>query len=135
MKVSLYDNDSLDEIIEMGTQNQSVDEWAVKCLAGISAMVKNKPLEYRTFGIFWWPVKQILVDAGLMAGTVNIEQVGVCTTGDKNRDIAGALAYHEHCAINFLNSNSIIVSGDEGGSDEYLLIDDELESVAAIGRL
>jgi hypothetical protein len=134
MKFSLYDNEALDETIEMATKNQSKEEWMAKCHKNIAALVNAKPAEYRTFGIYWWPIKQMLVSDRLMAGTVDIEQVEICTTGDGFRDMAGALMFHEHCSNNFINSNKVIVSDDEDGSEEYLLMDDELEALIFIGE-
>lgn len=135
MKVSLYTPEALDEIVGLATQNQTEAEWMAKALSNIAALVQKNPLEYRTFGVFWWPVKSMLIDAKLLYGAKDAEYEVSCSAGSKARDLAGALAYHEHCTRNFMNSNYLTVTDDEGSMTEFVLADDELEMLASLRRM
>lgn len=130
MKVSLYEVENLDQVIGIATQNQSEEEWIEKGLKGIAGLVSRDPIEYRTFGIYWWPVKAALVARNLIAGTVDAGELEKTDTGELRHNLAGALMFHEHCTNTFINDNKLTVSNGDGESEEYILVDEELEAMA-----
>jgi hypothetical protein len=127
MKIKIYSDEQLQQIIARATENQTREQWMAKALKNLARFIKSNPNEYRTFGAWWWAIKRQLVDAGLLTGSVNLEMFNAITTGDTEKDMAGALAYHEYTADSMYIGNHFQFSTEEGDTIDYVLDDQEME--------
>lgn len=127
MKIKIYTDEQLQQTIARATEKQTREQWMAKALKGIARMVQAKPIEYRTFGAWWWAIKKQLVDADLLTGTVKPEKFDAITTGDVEKDMAGALAYHEFTSDSMSYPNHFTFDTEDGDTIDYVLFDDEME--------
>jgi hypothetical protein len=127
MKLKIYSEETLKQVVAMATESQSVAQWLDKARKNIATLLIDNPQEYRSFGAFWWPVKKQLIESNLIAGALNAEQFESVTTGDTALDMAGALAYHDYTAGSMNTGNVFTVNTDDGDTIDYLLDDQEME--------
>lgn len=127
MKLKIYTDDVLQQAVALATATQSQAQWLTAARENIIKLLAKKPSEYRSFGAFWWPLKQQLIDAELLDGTVNRERYEEIATGVDTLDMAGALLHHSHTA-NTLDTGNIFTVDTENGLVDYVLDDQEMEA-------
>ncbi|MGZ8220087.1 MAG: hypothetical protein ACXWT0_00415 [Methylobacter sp.] len=131
MKLTIYTSEELAPIIEEGTKGfANKNQWINSLLNGIATLVKRSPIAYRSFGPFWWPVKKMLQDAELLEGEeVDQALIDRVSMGATDLNLAAAFAFQEWANDNQLASNNVFpVTTEDGGSDDYTLIDEEMEA-------
>jgi hypothetical protein len=133
MKLKILSPDQLRPLIEEATIDQSEEQWHVQFMQGVAGLIEKRPIMYRSFGPFWWPLKKYLLDAGLIVGEpVDAELFDQVTMGSQALDLAAAFAYHDWTTRYMTSTDTVRdVETDEGETIEYPVIDDELEAVIA----
>lgn len=134
MKIKLYDSADLEKIVAKGAKGfPDRSAWAGRMVAAFAGVVRRSPLAYRSFGPFWWPLKAMMVSAGeLAASAPDPDLVAQVTTGSAALDVAAAWAQHEAHSSQMLAGSAFTVDTEDGDTMEYLLIDKEMEAMAAL---
>jgi hypothetical protein len=132
-KIITFTNEQLDQLLLDAVGLRSRAEWRATIYRQVAAILKQRPRAYRTFGPWWWPLKAQLVAAGALEGEVDPDLSAPVTTGNADRDLVGALAYHGWNVDNMVGGNTFQVETAAGDTVDYLLVDPEFEP-AASGR-
>lgn len=113
-------------------------EWRKKMTEGIYSILSVRPLQYRSYGPYWWLVKKELIaqDIILFGETVDAEWFENMDYGDPVLNLLAAWAYADWSVDNgliFSNQHTVtqIVNDEEVENIEYILMDDEVEIMAA----
>ena len=134
-KVVLYTPESLAEAITEGSKGfVNQQQWVTKMLGSFAAMVRRRPMAYRAFGPFWWPIKRLMIEAGEFHGELpDHAEVESITFGSAALDVAAAWAYSEYAIDNQIEGNNLITVDDsDGDTYDYHLNDEEMESMSAM---
>lgn len=134
-KIVLFTAESLAPAIAEGSKGfVNQQQWVSKMLGSFSATVRRRPLSYRSFGPFWWPIKRLMIESGDLQGeTPDPAEVERITLGTPALDVAAAWAYSEFAASNQTSDdNMITVDTEDGDTFEYLLNDEEMEAMPAM---
>ena len=128
-KIKLYDADDLEKVVAEGAKPFATQStWVSKLVSSFASIVRRRPLAYRSFGPFWWPLKAMMIKSGEMEGAdPDPELVGQATTGNPALDIAAAWSMHETYSSQLLAGNTFTVDTESGDTVQYLLYDDEME--------
>ncbi len=101
----------------------------------IADMLKKNPMQYRSYGPYWWVVKKILLSFGedYFGSFLDAEWVEKVTYGDPVWDLLAAWSYSEYALDNGLiysNGHPVVFINDDGESEEeaYTLVDDDIET-------
>lgn len=132
-KAILFTPESLAPAIAEGSKGfADQEQWVSKLLGSFAAIVRHRPMAYRSFGPFWWPLKGLMIEAGEFQGEApDPAEVARVTLGSAALDMAAAWAFAEWSTSNMIEMNNLITVDDEDGDTyEYELRDDEME----IGR-
>lgn len=107
------------------------EAWRARLLDELAKMLRARPGIYRTFGPYWWPVKQQLIDAGKIVGEVKPEALAAITSGDNDLDLVGALLYHGYNVDEMrTGTTTFTVDTADGDTIDYVLDDPEAEEMA-----
>lgn len=128
-KIVIYSRPDLEAMVRAATFGKTKAPWLADLRTKISAMVKDRPAAYRTFGPYWWPVKAQLVAAGLMAGDVNLVALQEVTSGDDALDMAGAIAYHGFNVDEMRDDGVFTVDTESGDQIDYVLADEDMDAL------
>ena len=134
-KIVLFTPESLAPAIAEGSKGFiNEQQWVSKMLGSFAATVRRRPLSYRAYGPFWWPIKRLMIEAGELKGELpdpaELERV---TMGSPALDVAAAWAYSEFSTANQTdNSQTITVDTEDGDTTDYFLNDEEMEGLAAL---
>lgn len=135
MKYAQFSADDLTAMLdaiasETGQKNSGV--WADSVLEGFARLVDKTPGAYITFGPYWWPVKQLLVDRGLMnLDPPDSDKLQEVSFGSDSLNIAAAFAAHNYCIDSMSTSSNTVsvLDMDSGDTVDYLLLDEEMEAL------
>lgn len=128
-KIKVFNKSDLSSLIEEATIDTLPDEWVASFLSGVAGMIAQKPITYRSFGVFWWPLKKYLQDANFIGGeTVDVDLFNQITMGDIVTDLAAAYACHDTSIKSQTSLNTTHTVLDMSGeSIDFQVIDNELE--------
>jgi len=132
MKLSIYAPEQLAPIITEGASGYaSQSQWVGHMLSSFAEIVKRRPVAYRAFGPFWWPIKAMMVKSGVLAAESPDPDLVAQATMGAALDVAAAWAFQEqaHESMTAMN-NTFAVDTEDGDTVDYLLMDDEMEALA-----
>lgn len=132
MKITKIPPDHLRPLVEEAVKTGGPD-WAEKYLVGIKRLIQVTPLRYRTFGPYWWGLKQALLARGVatFGDGVDREWLEAMSYGDEALDIAAAYTYEDQRmdgGMNIYDENHALE--DDGEAFDYVLIDSDVERLA-----
>lgn len=124
--------DELAPLLAEATENGRVSEdaWRTKLLTSFANMVKKHPLSYRAFGPYWWLLKSMFVECGIVrfGTTIDAEWLEATTYGDDTLNLLAVYAYYSHSFETGLQrSNTHTIPLDDGEALHFVLADDEVE--------
>lgn len=128
---------TLAPLLVQGTKNgqKTREEWLEGMAHAIASMLKKNPMQYRSYGPYWWVVKKILLSFGEdhFGSFLDAEWVEKVTYGDPVWDLLAAWSYSEYALDNGLiysNGHPVVFINDDGESEEeaYTLVDDDIET-------
>lgn len=131
MKLAIFTPEQLAPVIAEGCKGMAnKNQWINSLLSGIAGLVKRSPITYRSFGPFWWPVKNLLQARELIGGEpVDPAILEELSMGSAELDLAAAFAFQEWTNDSQIARNNVFaVTTEDGDSADYTLIDDELEA-------
>lgn len=113
-------------------------EWAELFLGNLSLTLSKNPLQYRSFGAWWWVLKKELVAYGIdnFGTDSDAEWIEKATYSDSVTNIVASFLYHRHQAnigLIFEATHQVEYTDNEGDiiTKEYHLYDVDMEVLAA----
>lgn len=112
------------------------DSWRRKIVDNIANILRNNPLQYRSFGPYWWVVKQALLNRGItdFGKDIDAEWFEKTDYGNEGMNILAAWAYSDQAIENgFIYSSDHSVTYLQGENEDeidiqtYVLADEEME--------
>ena len=133
-KIKLFEPSDLEKVVSDGAKQFATQStWVNKMVSSFASIVRRRPLAYRSFGPFWWPLKAMMIKSGEMQGEApDPELIAQVTTGNPALDIAAAWSQHEAYSSQLLAGSTFTVDTESGDTVQYLLCDDEMEGRAAL---
>lgn len=124
MRYFVLEPEALDHaLLENGIHNRN--EWAKRTLKGISKLVTNEPVRYRSYGPFWWPIKRMLANAGLSFETLEAKTNRYLYLDENHNLAAGVLIAMEWAVLHYGVNEYRLIQNDREAS--YVLEDPEME--------
>ncbi|WP_410472092.1 hypothetical protein ACGTJS_10945 [Faucicola mancuniensis] len=116
-------------------QNMTFEQFA--CYA-IAANIKTKPIRYRSYGMYWWTLKQVLIKHGYDFGIANFgkndsfdkELAKVYSGATDEQTIVGADAFWHEMAQTTIQGNNEFLLDTDGNT--FVLYDEEMESLSPV---
>lgn len=115
-------------------QNAKTDkpflEFAVEVLYN---NIKQKPIRYRAFGMYWWALKALFVERGLDFGIARFGQetddeiAKLFCGGDDEQTVVIAEAFWEDMRATYIEGNQVYPIKHYG--QDYILWDSEMEDL------
>ena len=138
-KIVMYTKEQLIPVVEEGSSGfPSESQWVNKMASQFAVLVTNRPLAYRYFGPFWWPLKKIMLDRGekvAFGEQPDPDELERISFGNTALDIAAAWAHQEYTLERMSGTgNTFTVDTEDGDTEEYVLIDDEMEALQAMKK-
>lgn len=117
------------------------EDWQQKLCNSIAGNIKRDPRSYRAYGPFWWVLKRAMIDNGVtdFGTTIDAQWFENADYGNTTDNMLAAWLYGDNAMDNGLiysNAHNVTfaVSDDEKGdyhdTREYVLVDDEVETLA-----
>lgn len=133
-KIKLFEPSDLEKVVAEGVKPFATQStWVNKMVSSFASIVGRRPMAYRSFGPFWWPLKAMMIKSGEMQGEApDPELVAQVTTGNPALDVAAAWSMHENYSSQLLSGSTFTVDTESGDTVQYLLCDDEMEERAAL---
>lgn len=131
-------NKELDLLKLEATQNGtvSVEDWIKKFVISFTKLLKKDPLQYRSYGAFWWIIKKELIELGIkdFGEHIDLEFIEFLDYKDRVYNILASWAYmnsQEEIKTIHDNVHTMLYFDDDIGNEyksmEYILIDEEME--------
>lgn len=130
-RIQTFTNEQLDQLLYDAVGLRPRAEWRATIYRQVAAILKQRPRAYRTFGPWWWALKAQMIEAGALSGESDPDLVATVTTGNADRDLAGALAYHGFNVDNMVGGNTFTVETEAGDTIGYVLVDADFEPAAS----
>lgn len=120
--------------------DRSPEQWARDYLSAlVEKVLRRDPLQYRAFGPFWWPLKQLVMetlDTDEFGDRLDAEWIEAAGYGDPILTITAAHLYHEAK----FDSGAIydphhILEDEDGDGIEFVSDDSDMEMLAAAVKL
>lgn len=117
--------------------------WMPVYLENVHNELLENPMRYKSYGMFWWLLKQALIESGVtdFGQALDKEWIDNMTYGDTARNLAVADAYADYAIQNglvyssthpysYLDEESSEKYGDECWEEAlYVLSDDDMEEL------
>lgn len=119
---------------------QTIEEWMPKLLASLKSILLASPLQYRSYGPYWWLLKKAYIDVGDLAFGIFIDLfwLQAMDYGRPELTLLAAWAYSDARFNRGLatDPSHILeeISGDEPEAVEYVSADLDMETLAARRR-
>lgn len=125
---------SAEELQPLIDEAKKTTDWLVNFLAGLVVIIKKDPLRYRTFGPYWWLVKQAMIahDILTFGNEIDREWFELLDYGNNELNIAAAWLYENgrtDSKCNLYDDSHMLEDGN-GEPYEYLISDSDMEVMA-----
>ncbi len=134
MKFETISVGDIDDALAADGANEDRVAWLKLVLDGpngIAAQLKKEPTRYRSFGPYWWKIKELLNAMGHEFGDNYEGSLGEFYPDDYLYVAAGMLISLDRIPNNFGNNRYVLPVGN-GETVDYILEDREMESVIAV---
>ena len=112
-------------------------EWVKKFISIMQGLLKNDPLRYRSFGPYWWIVKNAMINAGIneFGEAIDAEWLEQSSYDTDYHGLLAALLYSGQMMNNgliYANQHNIELKDEDGVMDMqvYVLADEDMETLA-----
>ena len=129
MKIILPTVEQLQPLYDEAVEGQTEEQWLDNFLNSVVTLLKKDPLWYRAYGIYWWPLKQLLINRDLVPyDHVDAEWVERVNYDNKAYLVLAAFAYHDDRQNIGAQLDEVhVLEYDDGTIDSYTMVDEELE--------
>ena len=139
MRIAKPTEEDLQPLLSEATTEagQTVEEWIPRLLASIKAVLLASPLQYRSYGPYWWALKRAYIDSKDMTfGTfIDLSWLQAMEYGKPELDLLAAWAYSDSRFNRGLMTDPwhILedISEDEPEAIEYISVDPDMETLAS----
>lgn len=137
MKIKIPTQADLKPLYDEAVEGQTEAQWMEIFLASVAKMLRKNPLWYRAYGIYWWGLKQMLIERDLIASDfIDAEWVEKVQYEQPAYHLLAAFAYHdERQDIGALEDDTHVIELEDGAIDSYVLIDEDFELVAVANAI
>lgn len=114
------------------TKHKAEQEWVEEQLASIASILKSDPRQYRAYGVFWWPIKAMLITRmGKHYGSEMNQDILVHVNHLSESEILCAGYANKICALDDgrLYSADHLYDSVDGESETYSLSDINMEEL------
>lgn len=129
--IEKYTTDQLDKLIAEGAKGQTIEVWVAKMLAGYKSLLIDKPVRYRAFGPYWWPLKNEYIQSGNMVFGDFLDQdwLEKMDYGEAKYNVAAAFAYEENQFGLGLLDWPFHTMEDDGNPVEFVSVDPDMDGI------
>lgn len=123
-----YSEKDLEKMIEV----EGGKGFAPAFLAGVKATLTANPKLYRQYGLYWWPLKLLLIESGFDLFGSEIDEYTALSLSYSTDELTCAACYtyaEREFLMGNMYSNSHIVNLNNGDDDTYYINDNEIEGV------
>ena len=130
----IYTKDQIKENLAKATSSQTEEQFIAKMTSSISKILKKDPARYRYYGVFWWGVKQALLDADTkwIDDSVDKEWLDKASFGDTASNLIASWMYAEDRMNSMETPSSSSVIEIKGENKEYILSDYFMDGLASV---
>ena len=117
-------------LITEATENQTLTQWKGRYLASLASFLTKNPLRYRSFGPWWWLVKNELIKSGNLefGDDVDAEWVDALDYGRMELNLLAAHGYSEfRIEEGAMHEPLHTLELTDGEMFDYLLTDTDME--------
>lgn len=129
-------NEDLEPMVNEATVDKTIVEFISNQLNNIQSLVSKDLRSYRSYGVYWWPIKKMLIDNGVTKFGPNLaKDIILLTSNLSNESILCAAYANKIVAIEngkIYSSNHMYDSLNEDGIEEYNVDDIDMESLIAM---
>jgi hypothetical protein len=124
--------EQLTELVAEATETQTEAEFVSGYIKNLAGILKGKPIMYRAYGPYWWPLKELLINHGHseFGDSVEAGALTVFRMDGAHLLCCSAWAYHTYNVDNgnvFSASHKIAIA--DSDDYDYHLHDLEMESL------
>ncbi len=137
MKIKIPTQAELKPLYDEAVEGQTEAQWMETFLAAVAKMLRKNPLWYRAYGIYWWGLKQMLIERELISSDfIDAEWAEKVQYEQPAYHLLAAFAYHdERQDIGALEDDTHVIELEDGAIDSYVLIDEDFELVAVANAI
>lgn len=128
-----YSAEDLANTLEQAHEQAGDNDFVSEYLSGVTRTLIESPSQYRSFGAYWWPLKELLLDKGISVFGDNVEAGTLSHFRLETPELVCCAAYaHQQTklAANQLKSSVHLLELEGGETVEYLLHDEYMEALA-----
>lgn len=133
-----YSKDELAPLLVEALENKSDTDFVRTYLSGVVRSLIENPLIYRSFGAYWWPLKELIIENGVTVLGDNLEAETTEHFRYEEDSLTCCAAYamqQTKLKDNQLLSSDNLLDLVGGDVQEYALYDVKLEELAALKEL
>lgn len=137
MKIKVPTQAELQPLYDEATEGQTEEQWMETFLSAVAKMLRKNPLWYRAYGIYWWGIKQMLIERELVSSDfIDAEWLEKIHYEKPAYLLLAGFAYHdERQDIGALEDDTHVIEFEDGAIDSYILIDEDFELVAVANAI
>lgn len=126
-----YTKDDLqDALFEALDNNKNEAEFVKKFVTNAARILKRKPQNYRYYGVYWWPLKKLMLEhkAAGIDDFIDHNTLEKADLNDNALNCVAAWAFQES-RLNAMElpSNSVLMEDNAGNMEEIYVIDEAME--------
>lgn len=131
-KLKVYEEDELQPILTVALENESDVEFVPSYLSGVARSLINSPGTYRSFGPYWWPLKELVLKYSIDVFGHNVEAGTINHFRLNSEDLVCVAAYayqQQKLSEEKLLSTEHILDIEDGETESYILHDQKMEEL------
>lgn len=132
-----YSEDELKPLLEEAKETESEIGFVKSFLSGVARSLIANPETYRSFGAYWWPLKEIMIEHGIMLFGTGLESETTEHFRYESDELTCCAAYAMQqtklANHSFLSSDNLL-DALEGEVIEYVLNDTKMEDLALFNK-
>jgi hypothetical protein len=125
----------LQPLLQEAMANQTKEVWIEKFLENLRKVLLQNPVQYRTFGPYWWILKKVYIDHGdlIFGEFIDLEWNTAMDYGTPELNIMASFVYEElRTSKNMIDDPfHTMESVDGGDSVEFASSDPDMEMMIA----
>jgi hypothetical protein len=121
--------EDLQPLLNVACADQTVAQWKGKFLESMKKMLRKQPLRYRGYGPYWWLIKKMFIDQGVLDFGEDIDRQWFDSVdyGDDTVNLVAAFAYEDARFATVNIYEGIHTMETDTGTIDYLSSDEDME--------
>ena len=130
-----YSESELKPILDEAKETESEVGFVKSFLSGVARSLFANPETYRSYGVYWWPLKELMIEHGIMVFGTGLESETTEHFRYESDELTCCAAYAMQqtklANHSFLSSDNLLEL--EGGEvEQYGLYDTKMEDLAVL---